>query len=335
VNTLRVVAFTAGRDVPSARFRLRQYIAPLARESIAVREYYPWVGGYPPTAEWLRPAWAALSLAERLPGVIASRRADVTFLQREMLSTFHTLEHLTGTPRVLDVDDSIHLLRGGRAARALGRHVDLVIAGNAFLADVWSKWAPRVALLPTAVDTQVLRPQPPPARPVLGWIGTGANLPFLRSISAALEAALARVPDAMLEVCCNVEPNLPLPAARVRWRPWSLAAESEHFAAISVGLMPLHDTDFARGKCSFKMLQYMACGRPVIVSPVGMNREVLARGECGVGVMADEWTDAIISLLQDPARASRLGAVARTIVEAEFSLARLAPRLTGLLRSVT
>ncbi|MGQ9370630.1 glycosyltransferase [Azospirillum sp. A39] len=339
---LRVHAFTGGATVPAARFRVRQYAAPLAALGVALVESHPGLGAYPPRARLLRPLWAAGSLAQRLPAVIASRRADVVLLQREFLSTLATLEGLTKRPRVLDVDDAIHLFRGGRAAERLARASDLVVCGNGWLAEVYGAWNPAVAVLPTAIDTDALAPAPWPepgaggAGAVIGWIGTSGNLRYLDAVAPALAAVLGRFPRARLEVCCDARPGLAaLPGDRVIFTPWSEAAEAGFFRRLSVGVMPLADGDWERGKCSFKMLQYMAAGRPSVVAPVGMNRDVLAHGAVAVAARnTEDWVEALSGLIAEPERARAMGAAARAVAEAQYGLAALAPRLAALLRGV-
>jgi glycosyltransferase involved in cell wall biosynthesis len=330
---LRVSAYTAGATVGSARFRVRQYAAPLAARGIELDEYWPRLGAYPPRNRVLRPAWLVGSLAERLPQLVAGRGADVTLLQREMISTLPTLEGLTRRPRIVDVDDAIHLHRGGWAARRLARLADLVVVGNAWLAEIWREWNPEIEILPTAVDTDAYTVRPMPERPVIGWIGTGGNLPYLAAIAPALAAVCERFPGTTIAVCCDRPPELGgLPVRYVRW---SAAVEADFLASLTVGIMPLADGPWERGKCAFKMLQYMAAGRPCVVSPVGMNAELLGEAELGLAATGlDEWRDALASLIADPGAAARMGAAGRALAERRYSLAVLAPRLAELLRRV-
>jgi len=328
---LRVAAFTAGARVPAARFRVRQYRAALADEGIALREYWPRLGAYPPEQRALRPAWLAGALAERTAQVIAASSADVVMLQREFVSTLPTLEGLTRRPRLVDIDDAIHLLRGGKAAHHLARLADLVIVGNRYLAEIWRRWTAAVVVLPTAVDTGHYLPAPPPERPLLGWIGTAGNLRYLERIAPALEAVLHRFPDAEIAVCSDRPPDLGrLP---VRYVPWSEAVEAPFLASLAIGLMPLDDGEWERGKCGFKMLQYMAAGRPCVVSPVGINRDILAEGAIGLPASTTaEWVAALCELLADRDAAQRLGAAGRELAVSRYSVAALAPRLAGLIR---
>ncbi|HTT81827.1 MAG TPA: glycosyltransferase family 4 protein [Stellaceae bacterium] len=327
---MRVAAFT-DRTAGSSRFRVRQYIEPLGRLGIAIDEKMSRLGAYPPRNRPLRPAWLVGTLAERLLQIASSRSADVILLQREMVSTLPTLEGWTRPPRIIDIDDAIHLYRGGLAARHLAKLADLVVVGNSWLAEIWRRWNREVEILPTPIDTACYRPSPPPERPTIGWIGSAGNLRYLHAIAPALARVMKRFPDVEIAVCCDRPPQLP--GVSLRHVPWSPAAECPFLASLSIGVMPLADGPWERGKCSFKMLQYMAAGRPCVVSPVGMNREILGQAELGCAAETlEEWTEALSNLLGDRDAAQRLGDAGRALAVARYSVAALAPRLADLLR---
>jgi glycosyltransferase involved in cell wall biosynthesis len=187
--------------------------------------------------------------------------------------------------------------------------------------------------LPTGVDTDRSRPAPLPQRPVIGWIGTGGNLHYLQSIAPALAQVLRAFPETEIAVCSDRRPKLDgLP---VRFVPWSEASEPWFLSAISIGVMPLADGPWERGKCSFKMLQYMAAARPCVVSPVGMNNEILRQAEIGrAAATTEEWAEALCGLLADRGEAERLGAAGRQLAVDRYSVAALAPELARLLRRV-
>lgn len=330
---LRVAAFTGGLQAPSARFRVRQYIPALARLGIDVAELSPGLGSYPPEQRWRRPAWLAGSLAQRLPHIARSWAADVTLLHREMISTLCTLEGLTRSPRLFDVDDAIHLFRRGWAAKRLAERADLVVVGNAWLAEAWRPWNPNVKILPTAVDTDAYRVAPLPERPSIGWIGSYGNLRYLENIGPALAKIAQRFPNVSIRVCSERTPSLP--RVPYDYVPWSKDVEDSFLASLSVGLMPLEDGPWERGKCSFKMLQYMAAGRPCVVSPVGMNKDLLAQSEVGLAATTHaEWVEAMSAILADRPAAERFGAAGRNLVAARYSLRALTPKLAQLIRSV-
>lgn len=330
---LRVAAFTGGLLAGPPRFRIRQYVEPLAQFGVTIDERMSRLGMYPPHQRALRPAWLLGTLTERLPQIAGSWSADVVLLQREMVSTLPTLEGCTRRPRIVDIDDAIHLHRGGRAARHLAKLADLVIVGNSWLAEIWRAWNRNVEILPTPVDTVCYSPEPSPERPTIGWIGSARNLRYLDNIAPALACVLQRFPGTELAVCCDRAPQLP--GIALRYVPWRPAVESAFLASLSIGIMPLDDGPWERGKCSFKMLQYMAAGRPCVVSPVGMNREILNQTELGYAASTiDEWIEALSSLIMNRDTAQRLGDAGRTLAVARYSISALAPRFAELLRSV-
>ncbi len=333
VAQLRVAAFTGGRKASSARFRVRQYIPALAQEGVEIIEFGPSLGSYPPEKRWQRPGWGIGALAQRLPQICAGWAADITLLHREMISTLYTLEGLTRRPRVIDVDDAIHLFRNGWAARRLADRADLVIVGNNWLAEAWGRWNPKVAVLPTPVDTESYHVQPLPEAPGIGWMGSFGNLRYLEDIAPALAEVARRFPAVSIAVCSERPPRLPgLP---IRYVPWSAGVEDEFLSSVTIGIMPLADGPWERGKCSFKMLQYMAAGRPCVASPVGMNRDVLDQGEVGLAATTqDEWIDALSSLLADRVAAEAFGSSGRALVEKRYSLRVLAPRWAEIFRGL-
>jgi glycosyltransferase involved in cell wall biosynthesis len=333
---LRVMAYTGGEHVPSARFRIRQYIPELRRLQIDMRETPALFGSYPPINRVLRPGWGIAALAERIGAAVRFRGTDVTILQREMLSTFATAERLTKAPRVLDVDDAIWLYRGGRFAAEIARRCQIVICGNAFIADFFQNHSPTVVLLPTPVDTERFRPatRPPGETRVICWSGTSSGLRFLYEIESALAAVLAADPKRRLRVVCDTAPRFQsLPTGQLEFVPWSRQVEVAAIQTAAVGIMPLNDSDWARGKCSYKLLTYMACGLPVVATPVGMNKEILARADAGSGPCTTaDWVDALESILHSPDRASEMGAAGREMILRDYSLRALAPRFAKILQ---
>jgi len=197
-----------GASAPSARFRVRQYIPLLAQLGINLVERGPRLGSYPPRNHWQRPPWLVGSLAQPIPHIVAGRSADVTLLHREMISTLCTFEGFARRPRLFDVDDSIQLFRNGWAAKHLAKLADLVVVGNDWLAEIWSRWNANVEVLPTAVDTTSYSIEPPPDRPCIGWIGTAGNLRYLAGIAPALGDVVRRFPGVSIAVCSEEAPNL-------------------------------------------------------------------------------------------------------------------------------
>jgi glycosyltransferase involved in cell wall biosynthesis len=255
-----------------------------------------------------------------------------------MLSTFFTLEGLTRKPRILDVDDAIWLNRESSFARKLAEICDSVICGNSFLADHFSQWCSRISVLPTAVDTDRFRPlQPRPQTEVftIGWSGSQSGFADLLLVEKPLQLILTLHPEMRLRVISNEPPRLDLPSGQVEFVRWSAEVEVQAIQTLDVGIMPLRDTPWSYGKCAYKMLLYMSCGVPVVVSPVGMNREISDMGPIGAtAITTDGWIGAIEELSDNREKSTRLGQNGRDIVLRHFSRDVLAPRLAAEIHRV-
>jgi glycosyltransferase involved in cell wall biosynthesis len=338
---LRVSAYTGGWSDPSARFRVRQYIPALRSLGVDVRDLSSHLGSYPPPVRALRPIWVVAATGERALSAAWSYASDLTLLQKPMLSTLVTAEPLTRRPRVLDVDDAIWLSRGGVAAPRLAGLCDAVICGNDYLAEHFRKWNAQVYVHPTAVDTDRFRPlessrasELRSGKRIIGWSGSLSGFRFLEPILPTLRVILENHRDVVFRVVGPSRPNLEgIRESQFDFIPWSPEVEVRAIQEMTVGLMPLEDTAWTRGKCSFKLLTYMACGVPAVASPVGMNTEVLrVGGSLGPNRWTD-WTAAIESLLEDEGLGRRIGEQGREVALRDYSVNALAPRLAGILAS--
>ena len=332
-----VAAFTGGRTVPSARFRVRQYVDRLSALGVEVTELPRLCQKYPPRWKLARPMWLAASFAEGAANLLRSRHYDVVLLQREVISKLITVERLMGDNVLLDVDDAIFLFRNGYVARRLAEKAAVIVCGNGYLADRFSKWNSRVRVIPTAVDTERFVPGAHATEDgglVVGWIGTSSNVHELAAIERPIAKALAACPEAKLRIVSNVFPALKmLRSEQVECIRWSEENEVKVIQSMDIGLMPLRDSKWTRGKCAFKMIQYMACGLPSIVSPVGMNAEVLTMGEFSLAAGDEsEWTDALVGLLRDARGRRTMGMLAREVAVKSFSVKVLAPKLAVAIR---
>lgn len=337
-NKLRVIAYTGGQNTPSRVPRLQQYVAPLSDLGVQITEFSSRAGLYPPDVKWKRPIWALQNLIEHVPAVIRSRKYDVTLFQRELFSTYLTLEPFTKGPRVLDVDDAIWVHRGGKFAYKLAKLCDHIICGNSFIADEFARHNPNVSVLPTAIDTNRFQPRTELDTDSLNicWLGLSSGFRFLLAIEPALNVVLRRNPQVKLQIVSNKPLTFrSLPHQQVEFVTYTRTSEIKYFQNAAIGIMPLDDSVVSRGKCSFKMLQFMSSGVPVVVSSYGMNVEVLAKGQCGFGASSiNEWVDGMEMLLHNSELRKKMGKTGRQIVLEYYSLRVLVPQMAGILTKV-
>ena len=349
---IKVAAITSGKHAPSSRFRVRQHIIPLRSFGIEVREYTPLIDKYRKLPLWpenmdyryglpLFLSWQGLKVATRIPGVFGNRRHQITWLERLMLPGHVTLEPILKKPLVFDVDDAIWLAPPFKnsAWKVAGR-ADVVIAGNRYLAERFSSYCSEVRVIPTAVDTDRYRPRSTTTgysdNFTIGWIGTSANLRYLEALETPLHQFLVDHPDSKLLVMADKPPSFPkIPEDRTCYLRWTEDSELNALQEMDVGLMPLPDEEWSRGKCSFKMLQYMACGIPVAVSPIGMNLEILALGKIGVPCsLSRDWYEALSFFRNHRHDAVNYGRTGRSIVERYFSRERVTADIAGVFQSL-
>jgi len=328
---IKVTALTSGKHHPSSRFRVRQFIGPLRNFGIDVAEHYPLLNKYH-TKHAL-----PLGLLARLPGVSAARSSNVTWLERELAPGRETLERFAGTRRLLDIDDAIWL-NGSNFSERLAQLCYGVIAGNEFIADHYRKMGARVWTIPTSLDTAQWRPEPAVRRDcwTIGWTGTSSNLEYLNSIEEPIADFLNENKKAQLLVVCDRRPTLKrVPAESWRFVRWSAEHEIRLVQEMDVGLMPLPDTEWARGKCALKMLMYLAVGIPAIVSPVGVAKELLERHDAALAARnASEWFQALQRLFEDHDLATQIGVAGRKLVEEEFSIATNVSKIAAVIHEV-
>jgi glycosyltransferase involved in cell wall biosynthesis len=193
-----------------------------------------------------------------------------------------------------------------------------------------------VLLLPTPVDTSIWTTGSRSETPLIVWSGSSSGLPYLEEISAALSGILDRVPQARLRVVCNVAPTLPaLAADRVEFMPWNPESEVASLQDAWLGLMPMPDTPWTRGKCSLKILTYLSCGVPALASPWGMNREIIDTGAGAFeATSTEEWIERATALLSNRDLVESAGRSGRALVESRYSVDVLAPRLLEAIHDV-
>jgi glycosyltransferase involved in cell wall biosynthesis len=309
-----------GLEQPSYRHRMRSLIEPLQAAGWQVRaEQFP--GGRYGLRTWERRALL--------------RWADVTVLHQIKLSSVEArLFAAFSRRRVFDVDDAIYVRKPRRLGElpdesawrkqkfaATCRWVDAVAAGNDVLAGVARATAREILVLPTSIDTACYETTfaAPGDAPTIAWIGSPENLIYLDMIRPALARLTQRHPTLKMRVICSEFPDWN--DVNVERVPWSSATEAHSLAGAHMGVMPLTDDAWSRGKCAFKLLQYMAAALPCVASPVGANTEAVLDGINGFHATdVDAWERSLEKLILSPELRARFGAKGRQHVEQRYAL---------------
>lgn len=337
---LKIAVFTQGVNVPSTRFRVLQYIDLFNKSSIDVQLYHAYRSAYPPEGFFRRCVWILTELFVRLIQIVKVNFSDVdvVILQRELISTLPTLERLITKKVILDVDDAIFLYKNGVAARVIAKASDAIVCGNSYLSDYFSKINYKVHQICTPVDTgRFITGKVCTKTKYIGWSGSSSGFHYLYDIETELKNALNRCPGWKLLVVADRCPEFKiLESSDFEFEKWHPEIEVNAIQKMSIGLMPLSNDNWSRGKCSYKMLLYMSCGVPCIVSDVGMNKEILALGQVGFGVAGnDNWADAICKLVENPELRNAFGAGGRVVVETHYSLLVAAKKWVDVISAVS
>lgn len=285
--------------------------------------------------EW-RTANILKSLA-RLPLLIQQYNYDIIWQNRLVLPHHFFFENKFSKPLVFDFDDAIWLNEGEKQVKATISRAAMVFAGNDYLAEYSSALNKNIHIIPTTIDINKLFPlNNKDEKFNIGWIGTESNFKYLELIKPAVIEFLSKNSDSSFTIVSTIKPpQFTFDDNQVIFKSWVSDKENELINNFSVGLMPLEDNDWTKGKCSYKMLQYMACGIPVIVSPVGMNKQLLAAGDIGyAATKTQDWVIAITEIKNNKVDAIQKGHNGRELVERDYSCTVLTPKIITLFKTL-
>lgn len=358
LKAVKVLALTKyGRLGASSRMRSLQYVPwlqqaglhvtvqPLLVDELLQARYKH--GGYGLSLLWV--------YARRLSALTARNQFDVVWIEKEALPWWPLwleLALLRGMPYVLDYDDAIFHNYDQHAnswvRRLFGRRLDglmaqaaLVVGGNHYLAqrarDAGARW---VEVIPTVIDLVRYPSQPKmlavslavDGLPRIVWIGSPSTVRYLQLLREPLQALATRQPFVLRVIGGGM---VDLPGVQVEVLSWAEATEVENISACQVGVMPLLDSLWERGKCGYKLIQYMACGLPVVASNAGVNPEIVRQGDNGfLANTAEDWVVALGMLLEDASLRAQMGRAGRQLVEQVYCIQQTGPRLAQFLNSV-
>jgi glycosyltransferase involved in cell wall biosynthesis len=341
------------------RYRVAQYIPHLAAQGIDLeiapffdREFFALV--YQPGRTARKTLLFLRQAMGRLRTVLQHGRYDLVVIYREAMPVgppvIEAMLAAAKVPLVYDFDDAVFLANTSDANRWIGalknpqktgaiiRQCDQVIAGNEFLATYARRFNRSVHVIPTSIDVDLFVPRaesPPTGVPAsapitVGWIGTPTTASYLTPLAPVLRA-LAAEHGFEFHVAGSTT-ALAFEGVLTRNRQWSLDREVELFNQCDIGVYPLPDDDWARGKCGFKAIQFMSCGVPVVASAVGVNREIVQDGVNGfLASTPEEWRQKLSALMGDADLRRRIGAAGRRTIQERYSLQVNGPRVAAVI----
>jgi glycosyltransferase involved in cell wall biosynthesis len=340
------------REGASTRYRFLQYFPYMEAEGIGC-EFSPLTD-----AAYLRHLYAikrgtindcARALLRRVKALLSVRKYDVIIVEYEILPYFPPIIEMVlkalKIPYIVNYDDAIfyrYSLNPNPVVKTLladkidvvMRNAKLVIAGNRFLADYAVRsGAACVEILPTVVDMRHYHrlSREDSSLFTIGWIGSPSTTKYLKKVAFALENVCKGNRARVVLIGAG---GMKLPGVPVENLPWSEDTEVESLISCDAGITPLDDGLWEKGKCALKTIQYMACALPVVVSPVGVNREIVEPDITGILASDNEdWIRALTALRDNRALRTRLGMAGRKRVEEAYSVQATAPKLAELIRT--
>jgi glycosyltransferase involved in cell wall biosynthesis len=289
---------------------------------------------------------------KRICTLFSIRRYDLVWVEKELFPWWPALFELAMVPKrtmlVVDYDDAVfhrydvhrsRLVRAllGRKIDAVMRRANVVIAGNDYLARRAVKaGCKRVEWIPTVIDLNrypdTFKKTEGGTRITIGWIGSPSTASYLKMLAPVLSELSTVYNIRCVAIGARADQLLDTPFEAIEWTEDS---EVELLQQLDIGIMPLQDAPWERGKCGYKLIQYMACSLPVVASPVGVNCDIVRSGETGyLAADGSEWRDSLNALARDPVLRTAMGKKGRIDVECVFSLQAQVPRLTEIFRTV-
>ena len=346
-------------EAAATRFRMIQFIEPLARQGIEL-SVYPFIDSSLYGSLYIRSQWprtaAGLALASlrRVRELWRARKADVLFVQREAMMFGPPIVewlavNLDRCPMVLDLDDATYVSYNSPTYGRLGsmlkwfsktndliRWSRLVICGNREIEAYVKSMGQPTVVIPTVVDTTQFQPlveRKSTDVPVIGWIGTHSTFAYVKSIFPVLER-LAREHRFRLRLVGTGVDTVEIPGVEIENLPWKLDREIPDFQSLDIGIYPIVEDDWSVGKSCFKAIQYMAVGVPFVVSPVGICQDIAAPSRTHfLARTEDEWYTRLSQLLTDPGLRRGMGDAGRQYAVENYSSQNHAAKLAEALRS--
>ena len=327
---MRIAFLLHSENAPSCRYRILQYMPYLKKQGIDISihlfkhnymdkwNFYKTFGQY-----------------------------DIIFIQRKLFLPIEFLYIRRKAKKIIyDFDDAI-MYRSPKSKSPysfsrrtrfafMTKRVDLVIAGNQFLKSEVLPYNSNVVIIPTSVDLShytLKNDFSQSVRITIGWLGSRSSLRFVKNLIPAFENIFKKHSNTQLKIVCSeFLESAHMPIIK---KKWSLNEEVEDLKSFDIGVMPLSNDIWSKGKCGLKILQYNSVGVPAVCTPVGVNREIVVDGVNGFWAQNEaQWEDCLLKLIEEKELRKKMGLKGREIVEKNYSLEVSAPRLLSVLKEV-
>jgi glycosyltransferase involved in cell wall biosynthesis len=332
-------------EVASQRFRFEQYFETLRKNNIQLRQksfYSRWAYKvlYRKKQFILKAAGTIFGFLKRIFHFFYCISFDYIFIHREVTPigppVFEWLmAKVLGKKIIYDFDDAIWMpntsdenslisgLKWHKKFNSICAWSYKISCCNEFLAEQAGKFNHNIIIIPTTIDTLRFEIGKTLHRygdhVVIGWTGTHSTLSYLSPMIDLLKKIIEMHQEVQFRIICNKTPDWELP--NLQFIEWNKSNEVRDLIGIDIGIMPLPDTDWAMGKCGFKILQYLALEIPAIATPVGVNKEIIVHGKNGFLCTSEkEWLDHLKLLIESKELRQELGKNGRKTVEEYYSL---------------
>lgn len=346
-----------GRN-PSQRFRMEQYF-PFLREAGFTCDYSWFINSTDDKVFYSEGhviGKAAIFLKAalvRFRDLFRTNHYDIIFIQREAFMTgsvFFEKQFSRSKAKVIfDFDDAIWLhdtsdsnkrlswLKRPSKTSEIIAFADQVIAGNDYLASYAKNFNENTTVIPTVVNTAIYLPsqkKQDPGNPVtIGWTGSLSTVKHFQAIIPMLQHLKTRYKEKIKIVVIGDQSTL-FKEPWIETKAWKVSDEITQLQEFDIGLMPLPDDEWSKGKCGFKAIQYMALAIPCVASPVGVNNTIINHGHNGfLASTAEEWRQLLTLLIENETLRNQLGREGRKTIEAQYSLQSQLPIMMRVLRS--
>ena len=340
----------------SNRYRVEQYLPYLEKAGISYTLRPFWNSSafailYKPGFCFRKFYYFVLGTISRIFDLVRIFQYDVVFIHREAYpiggTFFENILAKLRKPFIFDFDDAIFLSTCSSPNNFIERYkrpqkvaniikmAKHVIAGNRYLADFALHYNRSASIIPTPIDMSkyYLNEKKDDKEVIIGWVGSITTLSFLNAVKDVFIKLSKRFPNIKFKIIGGIFPIEGL--TNVLSKPWSLDEEVEDLMSFDIGIMPMPDNAWTKGKCGFKAILYMSVGIPCVCSPVGVNKEIIKDGCNGFLANSEQdWLEKLSLLIENPGLREKLGKEGRKAVEEKFSVEVNAPKILNILKDV-